>query len=81
MPRPMASTGPALAVGRGIYGEVVVIFGTSDTIATAGIHANAEIAEVRYFAPDALPPVIGRDDSLIQAAVAELRARSALADG
>ena len=73
--------GPVLAIGRGIYGEVVVIFGTTDAISTAGIRPNAEIAEVRYFAPEALPPVIGRDDSLIQAALTELRARGGLGRG
>ncbi len=63
------ASGRVLAVGRGWYGEVVAIFEADRAIDLGAVRRSAEIAEARYFAFDALPPLVGKDATLLLEAI------------
>jgi ADP-ribose pyrophosphatase YjhB (NUDIX family) len=60
--------GDPLATARGIYGEVTVVF-EGRVQGEAKLTLDAEIADARWFAPDALPPLFGPARRLVETAI------------
>jgi ADP-ribose pyrophosphatase YjhB (NUDIX family) len=58
-----------LAAGRGVFGEVTVVFEADWAGGQQELVLDAEIAEAAFFAPDALPPLFGPARRLIDDAL------------
>jgi ADP-ribose pyrophosphatase YjhB (NUDIX family) len=60
--------GPAVAAGRGMYGEVTVVY-EAHWDGSQPLALDAELSDARFFAPGDLPPLSGQARALIEAAL------------
>ncbi len=59
-----------LSTGRGLFGDISVVFEASWKEPDRALRLDAEIAEARFFPTDALPPLVGPSRRLVGDALA-----------